>query len=427
MKIIINIIFIMSLIIPGISTANWYDTKTQSHYSTQSEACTAAAGWYCSTYGLGGCGYDGIVDKNSPGSVPWYRDCQIYRTTPSYGTYLSQINGYPSCGEGITPNNDYDCLVPKDCGELYNDLDLVTSGIQCTCPGGFSPITSDNWVTASCDGVPQRCGSEQFTEAVTISGITYNVCRDIEVCDPATDPNQCATDLESGCITTDPDDPCLGDDNDLVDNTIPDHCPVGYYYNKEKRVCNPITAKEQTVNESTGETTTKTTVNEGDTTTTVTNTSTSIGGNTSIQEGTGTGEENNNSASGGDTCDSAPVCSGDAIECAQLNQAWIARCEITKPTDFDTSEIDTTLGSIVDDSPLDGSTFDFSTAIDTNYFAPTTGTNICPSPFQFAVMDETYEFEYTAFCSLADTIRPLILLSGILGAIYIVFVYKRKQ
>jgi hypothetical protein len=42
----------------------------------------------------------------------------------------------------------------------------------------------------------------------------------------------------------------------------------------------------------------------------------------------GTGDETDNTASGGGTCDAAPQCSGDAIQCAQLHQTWLMRCKL---------------------------------------------------------------------------------------------------
>lgn len=40
----------------------------------------------------------------------------------------------------------------------------------------------------------------------------------------------------------------------------------------------------------------------------------------------GSASSGSGTASGGQTCDSAPTCSGDEIQCAQLNQQWLARC-----------------------------------------------------------------------------------------------------
>jgi hypothetical protein len=424
-----KIIILILIMMPSISTAKWFDTKTNTYYETQAEACTAAAGWYCSTYGWGGCGYDGIVDVNAPGSYPWYRDCQVYRTTPNYSTYNSQINGYPLCDDPqLTANNDYDCLEPKDCADKYNDLDLLTEGIQCTCPGGFPPTSLDGGITATCDGVRQNCDVMEQKQIFTDGNVEYAVCQPIEICDPVTDPNQCQPNFEPYCDFDNDgnQDDCEGQEIEVGQEANP-ICPTGYVYNSVQKKCHPVETKEKIIDESSGTTTTKTTVNEGDTTTTIENTTTNEGDTISGGGSTGEGEQENREASGGDTCDSPPVCSGDAINCAQLNQAWIARCEITKPTDLDLGELDQDLRALIDDSPLDGGTFDFSNAIDTTIFNPTQGTNQCPEPIAFQVMGLDFEFEHTAFCDLAETIRPLVLLSGILGSIYILFVYKRKQ
>ncbi|MCC8582203.1 hypothetical protein LN482_01655, partial [Xanthomonas euvesicatoria pv. euvesicatoria] len=42
----------------------------------------------------------------------------------------------------------------------------------------------------------------------------------------------------------------------------------------------------------------------------------------------GTGNETDNTASGGGTCDAAPACSGDGIACNSLYQQWRTRCAV---------------------------------------------------------------------------------------------------
>lgn len=74
-------------------------------------------------------------------------------------------------------------------------------------------------------------------------------------------------------------------------------------------------------------------------------------------EGEGDGEEG--SASGGASCTAPPICSGDAIACAALEQSWRMRCEGTKPGDE--AEVDAMrdgmAGAIsgLDDGPPEGS------------------------------------------------------------------------
>ena len=80
-----------------------------------------------------------------------------------------------------------------------------------------------------------------------------------------------------------------------------------------------VTSTNNVTGVTTTTTTTTTTDNEtGETTTTVTGTS---------DDGNGE-DEDGDSASGGRTCDVAPSCSGDAIECATLYQQWETRCAI---------------------------------------------------------------------------------------------------
>lgn len=77
-----------------------------------------------------------------------------------------------------------------------------------------------------------------------------------------------------------------------------------------------ITTKETTTNNTTGETT-------------VTNTSTTVNNGTGEVSETQTesdSEDDQSTASGGQSCNAAPVCDGDAIQCAILKQSWLSRC-----------------------------------------------------------------------------------------------------
>ena len=44
---------------------------------------------------------------------------------------------------------------------------------------------------------------------------------------------------------------------------------------------------------------------------------------------------------GGNTCDSQPRCSGDAVQCAQLVQLWRVRCEQGEASSGDLSQCST--------------------------------------------------------------------------------------
>ena len=92
-----------------------------------------------------------------------------------------------------------------------------------------------------------------------------------------------------------------------------------------------ITTKETTVNNNTGETS-------------VTNTSTTVNNGTGEVSETQTesdSEDTESTASGGATCNAAPVCDGDAIQCATLKQVWLSRCQ----SDEEISSINNCSGS----------------------------------------------------------------------------------
>jgi hypothetical protein len=91
----------------------------------------------------------------------------------------------------------------------------------------------------------------------------------------------------------------------------------------------------------TGEAAIQTTINNNTSNTTITNYNTTSGANAGAPSSDsgepsdasspkGDKDKNGNSAGGGGDCGAPPVCSGDAIACAQLNQQWLQRCSNDK-------------------------------------------------------------------------------------------------
>ena len=137
-----------------------------------------------------------------------------------------------SCPEGETKNPVTNlCESPKDCADKYNDLDIFTAGIQCTCTGGFPPISLDGGLSATCDGVKQNCGISEQKQYVTDGNVEYAICQEINICDPNADPNFCQPEVAPACdFQIDP-DACARIEVDITDDPEIFVCPDGYVYN----------------------------------------------------------------------------------------------------------------------------------------------------------------------------------------------------
>lgn len=122
--------------------------------------------------------------------------------------------------------------------------------------------------------------------------------------------------------------------------------------------------------------------------------------------------EKQKSVSGGDSCDSAPSCSGDVIQCALVTQQWKTRCEAP----FDASDVNNELSAIEASATSDlltltsGDTFDVSSELNVN----TSETASCPPAFVLPILSTSVEVSLGSFCTFADTIRPLVIAMGFL-------------
>lgn len=178
-----------------------------------------------------------------------------------------------------------------------------------------------------------------------------------------------------------------------------------------------------TMTVSTGTSTTTTTYNYYNTTT-VGNSSRPAGGSAGGEgegEGGGTCEgddcgEGEGSVSGGVTCDTAPSCSGDALECRTILEQWRTRC--IEP--LGEGDLSAAMGYSASEG-VGTSEFNASSSIDTELIQG--GSMECPAAptINFGwPLDTSIELDIvTWFCQLADRIRPLVLIASYLSAIMI--------
>lgn len=171
------------------------------------------------------------------------------------------------------------------------------------------------------------------------------------------------------------------------------------------------------------------TVNGTNVTTTTTNyttiNGTSTGGTDSSEPGDGSGApsgggdgEGQGSASGGETCASPPVCSGDPVGCAALAQQYAARCEAKSLFGVEGANTDTGAGMMEDASSLWGDGSGGSGALDEAGFL--TAARVCPAPpsFVFLGMDRT--IDTAGMCDIAAVVAALVLLIAFAQAAWII-------
>ena len=124
--------------------------------------------------------------------------------------------------------------------------------------------------------------------------------------------------------------------------------------------------------------------------------------------GTGVDPTADDSASGGATCDTAPVCDGDPIQCAVLQQQWQARCveeptagELVEEIGFSDEELGVGGGTEVEIGELDAE-------------GPLGGSS-CPAPLSITVMGQTISIDaWAPACDFATMFAPFVLVMGYL-------------
>ncbi|MCD1646979.1 virulence factor TspB C-terminal domain-related protein [Marinobacter adhaerens] len=124
-------------------------------------------------------------------------------------------------------------------------------------------------------------------------------------------------------------------------------------------------------------------------------------------------------------CEAPPECEGDAIQCGIVQETWEDRClihEASDQADDFFNQQTNGIGNLNDeglelvdsmDMDLSEEMTDFTAVSDP---APAS----CPEPVQLNLSLGAYEVEFTAFCDLAEQVRPLTLfIFSFLGALSI--------
>lgn len=114
------------------------------------------------------------------------------------------------------------------------------------------------------------------------------------------------------------------------------------------------------------------------------------------------------SASGGGSCDAPPSCSGDAIQCAILQQQWKARC----PDALSDSELQAAVGS----PDMPSSTVDLPGSLSESGPIAISGAS-CPAAPTITVFGSVIELTWiTYLCSFAAQVSALVMVAAYLTA-----------
>lgn len=110
------------------------------------------------------------------------------------------------------------------------------------------------------------------------------------------------------------------------------------------------------------------------------------------------------------SCEAAPSCEGDPIQCATAKATWETNCKTMKPGE-------------IREAPDVGTK-----KIQQNFeHADLGGGGSCPAARPITLMGRTIYFEMTPICEFASGIRPVVILLGWIAAGYIVMGYGRSS
>lgn len=149
------------------------------------------------------------------------------------------------------------------------------------------------------------------------------------------------------------------------------------------------------------------------------------GGTGGSGDGNGDGEgeeEGEGKYSGGADCQSAPECSGDAIQCGIVDQQWRMRCDFEKAYDYE-GNVDKIESALTGprfelnegDGPIEVPSF-------LDMHARWLGSSSCPPPetVSLRLAGKSFALSYDPLCRAASAISPLVvIIATVLATLYI--------
>lgn len=324
------------------------------------------------------------------------------------------------------------CVFSHDFCTTVGDIELFLSCNQSVCTS--SQITLPD---GSCiDDPNQSCNPNSPDYVGTFPG-GIHLCNGEsapEGFDPLNDP---ACSVQTGTMNGDSYTyvKCMTEDEKtaLGDDAVPDSCGKDKVFLNGSCQSTPLVSDvyddeaivlhDDGTSTKTTTTTTKTTdKSTGETTTTTTKTITNYDAN-GAEVGSETSTESKtekSTAHGGASCEVAPACTGDAVQCAILHQTWLNRCssqsdKVTLDSiDFGTSDIqgggDFQSVELIDEDNKE--THDVS-AIFSNL--PAVGSTSASCPVMNLELGEPYgtlNFDFKPICDFGDYTRPIFSAIG---------------
>lgn len=131
-------------------------------------------------------------------------------------------------------------------------------------------------------------------------------------------------------------------------------------------------------------------------------------------------EDGGGEYSGGATCQTAPLCSGDAVTCGVVHQAWLSRCEAEAARQMPTeSELlaETGLSGYTEVSVLPNEHRDILEIFDDSGFI---GSRSCPEDLRVDYFLGDLTFPISQLCSLFQLLGTLVLIGAYIVAARIV-------
>ena len=473
--------FIFSLILFLFSSASFAFSCSQQTYGPYDSfgsaynACLAGTGGSCATGAGGPNGFSGVGSwRNSVGN--WqlnYRSCEelqaIYGGTEDSVT--SALYLYSSqCPVGTSPDASGYCGC-DDSSQYYD----IASG-SCESPPADDDFddetgeTDDSPNTGEGGGDGNDSGGDPSDPDGDGNSDGSECNFSPEGCAPGDRPDDppdlADLDAPDNSLPPPP-DAVTTDESTSTDHTTGDSTSTTTQKWTETDGC-VVTQTTTTTNRADGSSGKSISTNrrcpQGGSTTTTTGYETDDQGNTSLTGETVQKEqEPEGSVSGGGDCVTPPRCSGDAIQCGILMQQWLTRCDKNDEySDSDCSSQPSCDGDVLlcaglintwqnrcsqqtaaadaqgffeergfktaEDYASEGGVFgnpeetDLSGVADGVFSSRSSVAGSCPSAFSFTAPNfGTFELSLEPFCTLADEIYWLVLLSAYMTAAFIIF------
>ncbi len=376
------------------------------------------------------------TQSDSPGSSSWtlsitptYYACpsgQSYDASASSSNYCGTSN---SCISGLTPaGSGYPVATPGHSGDGRQITFCASSKCQATAWESISvSFCADN--SSSCPPVAylrsemtytgQSCTTPNLSDKQPFCSGGMQLLGGVCVC-PA------GARVQGGVCRQLID--CSTGYHRVNDSCISDACPAGEIIQDNKCVPDPLSTVKNP-NPATGEPPIACAAGRHyDTSLASCVSNTAANGGTSGSPGTPGNPNTGNGGVGGglpgesgsaesSDCAQAPVCAGDAVQCAMLTQVWRNHCESVPQ-------------SVISAHPVPAiESVDLSASAISSLNAPAalTFAAVCPADKSLSIMGHSYVLSWQPACDGASYLKPIIIAIAFLHGLYVVFSIRKGE